>query len=214
MPKDAIFVCAYYLNIGPDSIEVAAFFRQVEGADELWIAAGTEYPFLKKFYAGSPSLKDIERCSNYGIGCAFRVPSEGEEHAACYALLDRFIRVRSLAEWPETCFAGGMVSWEEYNGLIDRFKYELKENARKAREHETEIIEIARELGLSPQPYGTGPSYWWQARCPGKNHPLFINAEDNTFFCGWCSRNGGIEELRAFVEERDIEKRSKVANRT
>ena len=66
---------------------------------------------------------------------------------------------------------------------------------------ETEIILVARELELNPQPTGTGPDYW-QATCPMTNHPLYINAAENEFGCGWCKRKGGIKELRAFVKER------------
>ena len=90
--------------------------------------------------------------------------------------------------------------------MVRKIEKELDENKQKAREAETEIIKVARELGLSPEPTGEGPSYWF-ARCPGKihgktgNHVFFINAATNSFGCGWCHRKGGVEELRAFVME-------------
>ena len=45
---------------------------------------------------------------------------------------------------------------------------------------------------------GTGPGLW-QARCPERNHPVFINAADNAFGCGWCKRRSGFQEFREFV---------------
>jgi hypothetical protein len=96
---------------------------------------------------------------------------------------------------------GHRSSGYDLDSLVGRIKNEYQENRQKARERETEIIKVARELGLSPYSTGTGPDYW-QASCPRRNHRLYINAAENSFGCGWCKRKGAVEELRAFVKER------------
>jgi hypothetical protein len=68
----------------------------------------------------------------------------------------------------------------------------LDDNSRKARKAETEIIKVARELGLFPKPTGEGPNSWYAA-CPGRNHVLFISGAANSFGCGWCKRKGAIK---------------------
>jgi hypothetical protein len=72
---------------------------------------------------------------------------------------------------------------------------------RRARARGAGVSRVARELGLGPEPTGTGPVHW-QARCPGTNHPLYIQAATGMFGCGWCKRKGGEAELREFVAER------------
>jgi hypothetical protein len=136
-----------------------------------------------------------------GVGCVFAVPRKDEEFFACLNLLDRLFYARLGFNWPEEFIAGGIVNKSAFDSLVGRIEHELEDNAQKARETETEIIKVARELGLSPKPTGTGPTYWW-ARCPETNHHLYINAAEDSFGCGWCKRKGAVEELRAFVRER------------
>jgi hypothetical protein len=200
LPADVLFACAYKLNIGPDIIEEASFFRRIETTDELWIVAGSALPSIRGITAENASLQDVERSANFGIWCAFAVPKKNEKLSACLNLLDHFFHARVGFYWPGTFVAAGIVDELAFKTLVGRIERELEENTEKARQRETEIIKAARELGLSPQPTGTGP-YFWQARCPGTNHPLYINAAENSFGCGWCKRKGAVEELRAFVKE-------------
>ena len=78
---------------------------------------------------------------------------------------------------------------------------DLERHDAEARGRETGIVRVARELGLAPERTGTGPVHW-QARRPGTNHPLNIQAATGTFGCGWCKRMGGEAELRAVAAER------------
>jgi len=201
LPADALLACAYDPYIGPDTIEEAAFFRRTATADELWVVAAYVPPPTRGITARTASFRDIPRERILGIGCAFAVRRRGEESSACLDLLDRLFRARVGFCWPEAFLAAGIVPATAFNGLVGRIARELQENAAKARERESEIVSAARELGLSPQPTGTGPDYWW-ARCPGRNHPLDIDAAKNLFLCGWCRRNGAVRELRALVNER------------
>ncbi len=63
------------------------------------------------------------------------------------------------------------------------------------------ILIAARKCRLNPEPSATS-SWGWSVRCPGTNHSLMISTKDNTFGCGYCKRQGGPEELRAFAAER------------
>lgn len=159
LPDDVRFACAYGLNIGPDIIEEASFFLRTELTDELWIAIGYSLPSLKAIAVEKASLRDIERAVNFGIGCAFAVPRKGEELPACLNLLDQLFRARVGFYWPERLVAAGIVDEPAFNSLAGRIKHELEGNAKVARETESEIIKVARELGLFPQPTGTGSNH-------------------------------------------------------
>jgi len=201
LPDDALFVCNYDLNIGPDFIEEAAFFRRTENTDELWIVAGSDLSTIRSIADGTACPKDFEREKLADAGRVFAVPRKDEYFFACLNLLDRFFRARLDFYWPQGFITGGIINKSAFDSLVGRIEHELEENAQKALETETEIIKVARELDLSPQPTGTGHSYW-KARCPENNHQLYINAAENSFGCRWCKRKGAAEELRAFVKER------------
>jgi hypothetical protein len=63
------------------------------------------------------------------------------------------------------------------------------------------VINTAKLLGLHPEPTGEHPDKWRTA-CPGSNHPIFISADEDRWFCGWCKRKGGPDELESFNRER------------
>jgi TPR repeat protein len=209
IPDDALFACAYDLHIVVDLVAEAVFFRRTETCDELWIAEGFDLPIVKGTTDGNTTPTDFVGKDVFEIGRVFAVPKKGEESSSCLTLLDRLFRAYVGFCSPQGFLAAGIISESAYNNLVKRIEQELEENSRKARETETEIIKVARNLGLSPKPTGEGPSHWF-ARCPGKihgktgNHVLFINAAEDSFGCGWCCRKGGVEELRAFVRERKL----------
>lgn len=64
-----------------------------------------------------------------------------------------------------------------------------------------EIVYVAEELGLYTRPTATSTDHW-RATCPGTSHFLKLQASNDLFFCGYCKRGGGIDELRIFVKER------------
>ena len=194
LPADARFACSYELNLVVEQFDEAAFFRRTETTDELWIGA-------EGIADGIASAKDYEGARFRRVGCVFAVSRKGEEVTACLKLMELLFRARHGFEWPDRFVAPGIVDRSAFNNLVGRIENELDENRQKARSAETEIVEVARKLGLSPGPTGEGPSHW-HARCPGTNHILFIDAAENSFGCGWCKRKGAVEELRALVRER------------
>ena len=200
LPDDVRFVCSYELFVMFIDIEEAAFFRRTEAGDELWIAMAEALPNLEDVAKGRVSPQDLTgiamRC-----GCAFIVVTKGDERSACLSLLDLLIRSRHGFEWPGEFIAGGIVDQAAFDSLVGGIEAEFEENRQQALQSETEIIQVARELGLSPRPTGDHPSDWC-ANCPGMNHVLWLSTATNTFGCPWCRRKGSMEELRAFVEER------------
>lgn len=201
LPKGALFACTYEQDICRfDIFPEACFLRRTRTRDELWVV-GLDTCAKGDVLTGNVSQQDIERRRVLDVGCAYAVPREGDELSACLNLLYRLFSARVGFYWPTGFVAAGIVQESDFDSVVGRLRRELEDNAEQARLRETEIIQVARELGLSPQPTGTGPDYW-QAACPRTNHPLYINAAENSFGCGWCKRKGGVEELRAFVKER------------
>ena len=182
LPQGANFVCSYYVDVVVDRFKETTYFRRTSIRDELWIESGEAEDYFRS-------------------GCAVSAPSKGGIRPACLELLKILFRARVGFEWPSNFIFGGIVKEREFTRLLRGIENDLAKNSEKARQRETEIIKLARELKLYPEPTGTGPDYW-HAKCPGGNHPVYINAADNQFGCGWCKRKGGPEELRAFVTER------------
>jgi hypothetical protein len=200
LPKDALFACAYDLHIVVDLIEAAAFFRRTKTSDELWIASGFDLPIVKAIVDGTPVPKDPVGKDVLNIGRVFAAEKSGEESSACLVLLDRLFRAYVGFCSPQGFLAAGLIWESAYNDLVKRIDQELEENSQKAQENETEIIKVARELGLLPRPTGTGPTHWW-AQCPARIGHLYIDTALNYWWCGWCQRSGSMQELRAFVQE-------------
>lgn len=206
LPDDAVLACVYDLNLGIDTEGEAAFFRRTGTGDELWTVFPGNLRFIRRLIIrpaggtkpGRGAMRSIEPLS---AGCAFAVPARGDETRSCCDLLGMLFFSRVGHYWPEKFRAAGIIDEATYYGVKGEVEREIDENMRRDRERETEIVALARDLGLSPGPTGTDPGYW-NARCPGKRHPLLMKADVNEFFCGYCGRKGGMEELEAFVKER------------
>ncbi|MDM7999184.1 MAG: hypothetical protein QUS33_04080 [Dehalococcoidia bacterium] len=203
LPGDAVFGCAYGLNIGVDILPEAVFFRRTETTDELWILEDSDLELTKEIVRKTgPEREHLVRTRQLDAGCAFAVLRKGEQSAACEGLLGRLFFSRAGHYWPEDFQLGGIIDEATYYRVKREVKREIEENMRRDMGRKTEIIALAEELGLSPRPAVTNPGYW-DARCPGKGHPLLIKADVNEFFCGYCGRKGGMEELRALVRQEE-----------
>lgn len=200
LPDEVRFACSYELFVAFEWFDEAAFFRRTETTDELWTGSGG-CSVNRTSRQGTAYAEPSARATLSDIGCVYAVPRRDQESISCLSLLDRLFRARVGFYWPERLIVAGIIEKSAFDGLVGRLTDEVDDNAREAGARETEIVRAARELGLSPRPSGTGPDHWY-ANCPGKNHPLYITAAVNSFGCGWCRRKGGVEELRAFVEER------------
>jgi hypothetical protein len=200
LPGNALFACAYEVDFGLTSVDEAAFVRQTEYTDELWVATrkgdGPLLELIKATPGKAPRAADLQ-----GIHRAVAAPRESDMAAAVAGLLRHLFRSRVGFAWPARFIAPGVVAENAYRSLVDGLEAELDRNAEAAKARESAIVSASRTLGLHPEPTGTGPDHW-KASCPETNHPLYMDAAKELFFCGWCRRRGGPEELRFFVEER------------
>jgi hypothetical protein len=124
-------------------------------------------------------------------------------------LLSEIINALLRARWPYEiggdCIREGLISRDRWQAALDAFDAEHRsyheESRRRVAVKPSAVINAAQLLGLHPEPTGEHPDKW-RASCPGTNHPIFISAEQDKWFCGWCKRHGGPEELDAFARER------------
>jgi len=196
-----LYICAYEVHLIVDLFYEKAFLHRTEKTDELWTGVW-DSSWALGIDGETASAEDFEGRKLSGIGCRFAVEKKGDELTASLRLMEVMFRViHGGPESYEGFVAPGILDKAAYDGLVGRLEAEYEGNRRKARENEIELIKVARELGLAPFPTGKYPDQW-QAHCPGKNHPIYITTTENYFFCGWCRRKGGINELRELVKER------------
>lgn len=182
LPEDVQFICKFEVNYGFDIRDESLYFRRSNGRDELWFS---------------------DHASWQGLGVS--MPSIGVPEDSCLILLEHLVRSRLGFEYPVKFLEPGIINNADYDALIARIEDELRENTAKTLKSETNIVRVARELGLNPRPAGTHEDLWW-ALCPGRNHTLQIGGPEELFFCRYCKKKGGEEELRAFVLERSTKK--------
>ncbi|MGZ7132947.1 MAG: tetratricopeptide repeat protein, partial [Halobacteriota archaeon] len=196
IPDDARFVCAYERHMVVDWFTVATFLSRTETTDELWVGSTVSDRAF--------SAEDFKRGVLWGIERVFAIRRKGDELTACLKLIELLLRA-GCGLYPDVFLVPGIVKESSFTSIVRKIEKERDENKQRAREG-TEIVTVARKLGLAPKPTGPDHSYWL-TRCPGHhgktgNHSLLIWAEKNSFECGHCKRKGGVEELRAFVKER------------
>ena len=196
VPKGVRLVCAYDLFLGVEDVIEAAFLRRTETEDELWVLKDVHVGRIEEITGGP-----LPRGTAGAMGCVLVVQRADEELPDCLNLLELLFRTYHGFCWPTGFDTPGIVNEWGYNELVGRLEAGYGANRSLALKNETDIIRVARELKLQPEPTGEGRDSW-QARCPETKHPIYIHAPVNEWFCGWCSRKGGIAELRAFVEER------------
>jgi len=196
IPEDAIFVCAYVVFMNPADFGVSAFFRRANGFDELWVASWDAEV--------NANYKDIEHGQHErydAFHCALAIPSAIDVKASCQTLLYHELKADLGYSSPGEFVRGGLFTDKEYFDVILSIKDEIEDHLRQAEKNKSEIVAVAQELGLQPEPTGKGP-HSWRASCPGTGHPIWIDTQKNIFGCPWCKKKGDSELLRLFVKER------------
>lgn len=177
VPRGSVLVCSYLLYVGIDHLDEEAWLARSGGLDALWLR------------------------NRFGTTEGPSAETAGRPEVAARRLLEMAIRGSWAFQLPTEVVRPGLVSGEDLERILASVRADLERHDAEARGRETVIVRVARELGLDPESTGSGPDHW-QARCPGTNHPLYVQAATGTFGCGWCRRKGGEAELRGFVEER------------
>jgi hypothetical protein len=209
-PAMAVFLLAHEFYYVIEHFDQAIWFNRTEDRDELWVITED----FRKLRPALAELRQEEKAGyidNFGRHCAcvFSVPRARSFDESLIDLLSCYFG--SGAGTPlgvEHMTAAGYISSAQFETLhlrvlSDRARreHEHKDWSRLARENETEIIRVARELGLQPEPAGFGPVQWY-ATCPRRRgHRLMITTGHDEFGCGYCSVKGGVDELRALVAE-------------
>ena len=211
-PASAVFVLAHSVHYIIDWFEQLIFFNRTDTHDELWVCNDLDFGcWLQQQLKQQPVAAHaglIESVSK-GATRALVVPRRGRFEEALVELTVSWLwRMVGGYSKARDLIATGFISQPQWRALnkrlaVARERERLREEAftREALANQTEIVHVARELGLNPEPAGIGPVQWW-ARCPGKNHQLMITTSSNTFGCGYCQRKGGPAELRSFVADR------------
>lgn len=178
-------VCAHEVDVFLDSYEEHVFYAVSRGSEQLWISE----PYALKSAAVLQIKKVAERELSRGIPLG-----------PC-AMFDELLRARVGFCGPGGLVTEGLLTRDDYEAIVERLDADLASNREAAEAKTPAIIEVARELGLSPSALGTGSDHW-SANCPGTGHTLMIGGDSETFGCGYCRRKGDAEELRRFVAER------------
>jgi hypothetical protein len=209
-PAMAVFLLAHEIYFVIEHFDQAIWFNRTEDRDELW-AITEEFKELRPALAELRPDEQAGYIDNFGRHCAcvLSVPRARSFDESVIDLLSCYFG--SGAGTPlgvEHMTAAGYISSAQFELLHQRVlsdgvrrEREHKEWSQLARENESEIIRVARELGLHPEPAGFGPVQWY-ARCPAKSlHRLMITTSKDEFGCGYCRVRGGVEELRRFVDK-------------
>lgn len=178
IPENAVHICTYEMSVGIDEVDESAYFIQRNGNDELWLRA------------------------EFGKGCGLILSGNGAADTACQELLTTLIKSRVGFCWPRKLIFTGTMTKETFDKMIRSIENELEANTKFAEKNKPEIAYVAEELGFYTRPDGKIENHW-RATCPGINHYLQLQSTENVFFCGYCKRCGGIDELRSFVKERE-----------
>jgi len=200
IPRKAKFVCAHELPAGFGSVEEALYYLDSKDTEELW-SMGNGAPLAPQLLEGAHNLYWAQVVDKRPPRRLVWREKQGGPPVGCLDLLRQLVVARVGYLWPGGFLGGGIIEEPEYLELINAIEAQLDENQVLAREQESPIVQVARDLELNPEPEGTAPQRWW-ANCPGTGHRLMISTDSDSFGCGYCARKGGVEELRIFVEER------------
>lgn len=209
-PPMAMFLLAHEFFYVIEDFDQAIWFNRTEDRDELW-AVTEDLAGVRSALAELPPDEQAEYIDDFGWHCAcvLSVPRAGSFDESVIDLLSCYFRSGAgTPEGVERLTAAGYITPKQFELLHQRVlvdaarrEREHKEWSRLARENETEIIHVARELGLHPEPAGIG-SVQWYASCPRKRiHRLQITTGSEEFGCGYCRVKGGVDELREFASK-------------
>ena len=200
IPRKAMFACAHELPMGFGALEEALYYHDGKDREELW-SMGDGAPLDSQLLKETHNLHWAQVVEKRPPRRLVWREKRGGPAVGCLDLLRQLVVARVGHLWPGAFLAGGIIEEPEFLELVGAIEAQLDENQDLAREQESPIVQVARDLQLNPEPAGTAPHRWW-ANCPGTGHRLMISSGSDSFGCGYCARKGGVEELRAFVEER------------
>ena len=189
LPARAEHVCTFVFHFGFAAADMVAYLVREGGVDEIWTRLDTHRP----------------------AEVSASAPSSGSTAEAARSLFPIALRdTLGLGGGPTRFVAAGLIGQEEYDDVVAalereysqrRAQAEAARSAAKTDDGQGAIVEVAGDLGLYPDPSLQYP-HLWTATCPGTGHQLKLDSAKGLFYCGYCRRGGGPDELRAFASER------------
>ena len=212
LPDAAVLVMIHRLFFQIEWFYQAIWFRRTEQRDELWAATIMDVDFAydgQSLHGVQP--EQIAAACEGSTSRVFGARRADSFDESLIELLCSYFATGGGGPWGlDQLVATAYVGYPQFRLLYQRLDLHREEcklvherNIAHASCHETEIVRVARELGLDPRPSGDGPTAW-DARCPGQNgrYTLWISAGAGQFGCPYCRVKGGIDELRAFISKR------------
>ncbi len=199
--KDSVLICTYGVWVEIDTFTEVSLLRRTKAVDELWVVLDPSNALLEKTSSGLVLEKGFRKgdCTNSGL--AYVAPRTGDEVTASMRLLRKLFRDRIHYMQPLQLEIPGLLDEAAFIELTGGLQDSMQVVSKSTTEAEPEIVKVAHQLLLNPHPSGTDVDCWL-ARCPETNHHLHISASGESFWCGWCRRKGGADELHAFNRER------------
>ena len=211
LPESAIPLLVHEVFFQVEWFDQVIWFNRTEVRDELWVFTEFCANVHDRLIAREP-LERADALLPFGqkANRTISVPRSGSLDESLISLLGAFFSTPAGAVvGMERITATAYINKAHLRVILrcsDRYRkrkrLESEEYSRQAHDNETEIIRVARELGLIPEPAGIGPVQWY-ANCPGTGHRLMITTTSDQFGCGYCRVQGGVDELRAFVTKED-----------
>ncbi|NCF52491.1 hypothetical protein GWP57_12835 [Gammaproteobacteria bacterium] len=213
LPDSAIPVLVHQIFFQIEWFDQISWFNRTEERDELWVFTDVFTNVQARLLALKP-LKRADALLAFGqkVTPTISVPRSGSFDESLLALLSAFLStpagaVAGMERITATAYinkAHLRVILECIESYRERKRLQSEEYMRQARGNETEIVRVARELGLDPVPSGDSPTAWI-ARCPGQRgrYTLWLSAKSDQFGCPYCRVRGGIDELRVFLAKED-----------
>jgi hypothetical protein len=201
IPAQALFAGAWHLDVGVDILHEALFLARDEHEDRLWsLITSSEKCTLESLSARERGDRGWSKMM-ITCGCVAGAPRYETPGEAAKILLNRLLRARIPFSGPRPPYISGLLTGQEVASMVGVISDEIDAFAAEAArlDHDTPIINLARDLGLNPRPAGHN-STAWIADCARRPHFIMISPSHNEFGCGYCKRAGGPAELQAFCE--------------
>lgn len=178
------------------------FLRRTEQSDDLWTNTDMSPAELSSWQRGE-APPAFENTPGFKLAQSVSAAPVGPASATARRLLEHHFRNIAYECAPKGFLAPGLVDKTSYQCLLDDLGAEYESNVAKAVQTSSNIVTVAKKLGLHVRTSGKAPWLWF-ATCPSTNHHLHLNADTDEYVCGYCRRSGDVTGLCQLVEEREV----------
>ena len=184
---DGAIVCHQQLRFGASELKEQILYMHSSGEEELW--AGLQ------FLDGTPFPKRSKRTRLVRVQTS---ALQKEQLVGPWRMFGQLIRSRAWCSLPSKILEEGLITHEAFTSIIGQIQAEIQADPEKLLLQKPEIMRVAEELKLRPQPTESSLKRW-EARCPESRHKLWIDASQGQYGCGSCRRMGDAEDLVCYA---------------